>query len=419
MVIGSLQLSAMASAFRKIRTLAGDRPCDRGTGRPRTLPTGPPSAVYHDECSQGVKRKLVWNSDVGQIGKTMCRISRSSVGHFGQPSPVTETDRQHSVRHPRRVAGCARCAWTACSVTARNVYGSYRHDRSDGQVVWTQWLVVRPHHMGGDWGIGCRFCAQYMLLNRTRGRAEGSSRRGPKFADTKWARFEVRSPEQIAARGICQHAGTLQHRLATKSFFLPGDIASTVSVSSELEAAHALFIGGVPQVVDWLHAWRACKTPQSFKAAEENGITNNFAQGSRVHGTSRKAFASMVRVMSLCIRDAKIQKLRKATVVSLGLDDRGSYRLIRFTCDVAGSGDRARGCLGVLYKGGDMPSKELASCDDDYSRAMAQSVVRCIEVLATHPRTGRRVGLSVVIEHGRFLRGIDASLARGLPACPP
>lgn len=162
-------------------------------------------------------------------------------------------------------------------------------------------------------------------------------------------------------------------------------------MSDTLEQDGQLFRGAVPQVSDWLRAWRVCRTPQSFRAAAQNGITESFVQGSRVKAASRKAFASMVHVMACTLRAKKVQQLKAASCMSLALDDRGSYRLLRFKCDAgAGSGDRVTvsGILGVLYRGGDLPAQQIEDADNDYSQSMAESIIRCIETLGKNPLTG-------------------------------
>ena len=111
---------------------------------------------------------------------------------------------------------------------------------------------------------------------------------------------------------------------------MPGQ-AETIFLSPGHGDDEKLFSRGVPQVADWLRCWRACQTPASFSAAEENGVTENFIQGSRQkRKASRKAFAAMVRVMGLTMRARKLRLLKKASSIAIGLDDRGPYRLTIF-----------------------------------------------------------------------------------------
>jgi hypothetical protein len=139
-------------------------------------------------------------------------------------------------------------------------------------------------------------------------------------------------------------------------------------------------------VADWIRAWRACTSATSFRAAEANGITENFLQRSRLVGVKRKAFSDMVRIMAYAILARRRTLLLEARFVGIGLDDRKEYRIVRFTCDTP-QGVRKFGCLGVLRRGGEFSTRGLEHCDDDYSRRMASSVVQCIREIATNRLT--------------------------------
>ena len=107
----------------------------------------------------------------------------------------------------------------------------------------------------------------------------------------------------------------------------------------------------------------------------------------------------MVRVMGLTMRARKLRLLKNASSIAIGLDDRGSYRLITFRCNTE-PGEHvgmfpakdwqgwASGCLGVLRRGGSPSSKTLADLDNDYSQDMAKSVVLAIQRLTIPPETG-------------------------------
>jgi hypothetical protein len=215
---------------------------------------------------------------------------------------------------------------------------------------------------------------------------------------TSWDRFSIYNPHNCSRipsrpRSTGQTRRRYGQRLATKAYFAPVHLAITVPTSTAASSDADLFRGGVPQPADWLRAWRACRTPQSFHAAEACGITENFIQGSRVHGASRKAFAAMTKIMCLVIRRRKRTVLEKAQHVAISLDDRQSFRLCRFRCDIptiAHDGAIVEsGCLGVLRRGGvDFKDKALSDADGDHSRAMATSVVRCFQRLATNPING-------------------------------
>ena len=209
-----------------------------------------------------------------------------------------------------------------------------------------------------------------------------------------WSSFEVCALSQVACRGVRQHAETLTHRLATRAYFLPQLPKVIVGhADGKYESDSQLFRGGVPQVADWLKAWRACRSPMSFCIAEQTGATFDFIHSTRLPvAMSRKAFRSMVRVMAFVLRARKLRALRAASSVCLSLDDRGAYRLVRFKCDQPSPADAAGstawsgstvGVLGVMRRGGAPSSKTFDEVSDDYSRQMASSIIRAVDALCT------------------------------------
>ena len=351
-------------------------------------------------------------SKVGNGSRGIVQTQDKSEEEASMVGPASESDWAHRQRHPKQVKGCARCAFLSLGSQLRQGHGSYKHE-VHGARARTVWLTQRPSHLPGLWALGCTFCA-FAAQRRADARARqaedvgelGSTglpwrrprgRRGP-LANTKWARYEIRAFTQVAVRGVRQHAETLQHRRAARAYFMPAR-ADTI-ISSQVDGDDELFHRGVPQVADWLRGWRACQTPVSFRAAEQNGVTENFIQSSRQKcRASRKAFSAMVRVMGLTMRARKLRLLKNASSIALGLDDRGPYRLIIFRCTTE-KGEHAgmfpakdwdgwtSGCLGVLRRGGSPSSKTLADLDSDYSQAMANSVVLAIQRLTISPDTG-------------------------------
>ena len=106
--------------------------------------------------------------------------------------------------------------------------------------------------------------------------------------------------------------------------------------ASLIQSDVELFRGGVPQVADWVNAWRACRTPVSFRSAEKFGITADFLYSTRKRSAvSRRAFRSMVLVMSSVLRRRKRDILRGSGAIAVSLDDRAAYRLLRFKCQVS------------------------------------------------------------------------------------
>ena len=320
-----------------------------------------------------------------------------------EPGPVCESHKDHAARHPTTHRGCARCVYNASRIQLERSYGSYVRARGGGDhgTHRTVWLQARPIRLGGTWGVGCIFCANLRQKHadaRSDARRNGvrlvqHHTRGANYADTRWSRFEICAANQIAPRGLRQHADTRQHKLAIRAYFAP-DLSLQVMESCSIDSHMELFRGGVPQVEDWLRAWRACRTPQSFAAAEANGITENFIKGSRVVGAKRKAFRAMIRIMALVLRAHKLRALQAAKSISVVLDDRGSFRLVSFRCCMdepvfGGSGVKGHvfsGCLAVLRRGGDFSNKVLSQVDEDYSREMSESVLRGFRRVAQCPR---------------------------------
>ena len=166
----------------------------------------------------------------------------------------------------------------------------------------------------------------------------------------------------------------------------PPDVVQRVFLS---DADEELFRGAVPQPQHWVEAWSVSQSVVSFRQAEKQGIVMNWLSGRRGVAAGRKAFAAMIRVMSLVVRLKKRARLRAASAISIGLDDRGAYRLITYRCDTPCPEDSkdwtgwASGCLGVLRRGGAASAKTLENSDDDYSKAMADSIVLAFRRVAT------------------------------------
>ena len=196
----------------------------------------------------GVTGRIIGAASSGKRRRGSC-VSSKLVDDVAA-GPITETDAQHAARHRRMQRGCPRCVYNANRRQLESSWGSYKHASSSD--------------MGGAWGVGCKFCdflRQRCLDANDHARREGNAkpkrRRGPNDANTRWARFEIRSEEQIVCRGVRQHSETQQHRIAARVYLSPD---SAVTVLEPTAADAELFRGSVPQLDDWLLAWHACST---------------------------------------------------------------------------------------------------------------------------------------------------------------
>lgn len=86
-----------------------------------------------------------------------------------------------------------------------------------------------------------------------------------------------------------QHAGWTVHRVAVDSFLAPDRPLSQCLPYGLQE--QSLWSGNVPQPQDWLRAWRACKTPSSFRSALAFFSTEDYCRG---HGPNMKWTGTLV-----------------------------------------------------------------------------------------------------------------------------
>ena len=280
----------------------------------------------------------------------------------------------------------------------------------------TQWLAERPARWPGPWGLGCAFCAAFVEKLR-----EADARTTLARFGTKWARFEVRT-RCLQASHIRQHLGYELHRLATEAYFRP-DAPVRVLLQSDDEAD--LLAGAVPQLADWLRAFRAARTPASFASVAETLRTEHYIRGIRARAVQRRALHAQVAIMAEVVRRRQRRWIRDAASITIALDDKGPHRLIRFKADClsnlsaldcakateatpaggesAGVGDavdigEAAGetafrngsvfphegaCAGVLGLFRPHHDAEVEDFDEDYSMKMCESIVGAIRDFCT------------------------------------
>ena len=115
-------------------------------------------------------------------------------------------------------------------------------------------------------------------------------------------------------------------------FFFRPDKPVSLRLQDTL-ADDSLLAKSVPQPEDWLRAWRAARTPQSWQAAAQNNVTEHYIRQTRERSVQARPIQQMARIMREVIRARKRDVLRSATSISLGFDDRAGYKLIVFRCD--------------------------------------------------------------------------------------
>ena len=218
-------------------------------------------------------------------------------------------------------------------------------------------------------------------------------RTGSRLA-TKWGYFAVNSRKCMQASCIKQHAGCTVHKVATQAFLEPDR-----PVSEHLQDHpddDALLRGNVPQPADWLRAWRTCRTLTSFCSAEAIQRTEAYIRGASTGSTgtsvTRKQLPQLVEVMAEVVRARIREFLRASWSISISIDDRKDYRIIRFRCDASRSGSK-EGILAVFRQGGTASTAEIEDFDDDYSQKMCDSVLLAIDQISTPRKSAMDVAL--------------------------
>ena len=100
-------------------------------------------------------------------------------------------------------------------------------------------------------------------------------------------------------------------------------------------------------------------------------------------------FQQMIGIMAEIIRKKKRSHILQSNSISLALDDKGPYRVLRYrTCskqwtENGGAKPTHEGILAVLKHGGCGSSMTCADLDEDYSLRIADSVQTAVKRLAT------------------------------------
>ena len=253
----------------------------------------------------------------------------------------------------------------------------------------------------------------------------------------------------MQARCLTQHAESTVHRVAQEVFLAPDKPISQCLPYSV--ADQSLFKGNVPQPQDWLRAWRACQTPSSFQSAMTFFGTDDYiageSRGLRKHGCSSlqggfdlfflncpakcelapvlpqlfgvaiSGLANMILVMHWAVKKYRKERLLQASSISISIDDRKDYRVMRYRCDLPAAKFVAHsqqfsvhspqsselaapatleewceskplaveGLLGVFRLGQDVAENTLESHDKDKGQQMEQSIQELLKRACQDP----------------------------------
>ena len=283
---------------------------------------------------------------------------------------------------------CPRCVFRAGVAKWTKAHGVFQRPCKSGASLVTPWLRERPRCLGGAWGIGCAACAH--LLQRASEAGPGIRHQRRRWS-TKWARFEVRSLSMMQSSSVELHSHTQIHMLAVKCMNLP-DVPLCKLVAPAPDDDR-LLAGAVPQLQDWLKAWRTARSPEALLKSEMRSRTDSFADVKRgkPKEVQRHATRQMIQVMAEVLREAKRDMLRHADHTSVAVDDMAPFRILRFRCcsqrpaETTGSTlapwMSRNGILAVLRNGGCTLSLEML--DQDYSERIADSMLTAVRQMAT------------------------------------
>ena len=313
-----------------------------------------------------------------------------------------ETQQEHLERHGGGRRSCPRCRFYRFAAKWAQGHGFMNPaDRlaepERVKHLCIQWVAERPARWGGAWGLGCVLCAAQVsrLAKEQKADAHPAVPQGNRRRlGTRWSRYEVRN-WALSASHLRKHGVGDNHRLAELAWLQP-DAPVQLQLQANLQD-DALLRGSVPQGEDWLRAWRASRTPQSWEAAANTLKTEHYIHANHQRSATAKAIMRMVRVMREAVRRHKRAALKQAVSISLAFDDRAGYKLVVFRAvhhallkpgSAAPQGDAAHaskfevtegiaGCFQVLH------GSSLEDFADDYAIKAGQEVLQVLSRLCT------------------------------------
>ena len=139
-------------------------------------------------------------------------------------------------------------------------------------------------------------------------------------------------PVTLQSEHIKQHSHYEWHKVAERAFYRP-DMPLRLPLQNT-RTDELLLTGAVPQPADWLRAWHASRTPQSWKVAAASADTEHYIARIRGRAVQSRGLQAMAEIIREVVRRQKRQWLRVCSSIALSFDDRKGYKLVRFRCDV-------------------------------------------------------------------------------------
>ncbi|CAE7368948.1 unnamed protein product, partial [Symbiodinium sp. KB8] len=237
--------------------------------------------------------------------------------------------------------------------------GSLRH-KSWGKQQRTIWLAEIPSRRGGRWGIGCKFCSHLMhVLAQEPGQRKflQPSQLPQQAGRSIFHKMGQLQRSLTVFRRKCMQSGCVKrhaentvHHVATNLFLSPDRPVSEL-LPYDLKD-QALFRGNVPQASDWI------------------------------------SLQKMIQVMHWIVRCRRKNLLASCQSISLSVDDRADFRMLRYRRDIPGTASLQQWCeleplacegvLGLFRLGGAVKENTLESHDEDKSRQMSESVLELL-----------------------------------------
>ncbi|CAE7408771.1 unnamed protein product, partial [Symbiodinium sp. CCMP2456] len=197
---------------------------------------------------------------------------------------------------------------------------------------------------------------------------------------TKWAKYGIVSARSMQSCAIRKHAESAVHQAAFRFYFMP---ASLETLPVNRDADLALLRGSVPQPSDWLQALAAAKESLSSRTAMRLSLTDQFVHSTRacISAITDRAVAQMHTILQETIRGRKRKLLAEASSISLTVDDKSPFRLVRFKA-ASGKGEVSSGIL-CLIKPSKMLEDDPEAWDNDKSQLAADSIAAGIKEFCT------------------------------------